>query len=299
MNDFSQIVHILQNHWKGFVHSIPSIIIGIIVLFIAWVFSRIAAAITRKIIRHKIENSLTQDLIVRMVSILIFLFGVYLIFEMANLAAAALAIISGTGVLGIILGIAFRDITENFLASTLLSINHPFRTGDLVEIANFKGYVQGLTMRVTQLISQEGIHIQIPNSIVYKSHIRNFSTNPNLRDDFTVAIRLDNSISDAQKIVLEALEQHVAILKKPEPSVLVDGLLKNAVNLRIYYWFDGSQRSGIQVKSSVIHLVKRAFQEQGISIALDEISVHLLKSEHPPKESEAQTAFALASCDQI
>ena len=108
---------------------------------------------TRALLRRKFRKSLLQDVIARGVGILIFLLGVYLIFEIADLTGAALTIISGTGLLGIILGIAFRDITENFLASILLSIHNPFQTGDLVEIAEFTGYVQGLTMRVTLLMS--------------------------------------------------------------------------------------------------------------------------------------------------
>ena len=50
-------------------------------------------------------------------------------------------------VLGLVLGIAFRDISENFLASLFLSIQHPFRTGDLVEVAGVLGYVQRTTVR--------------------------------------------------------------------------------------------------------------------------------------------------------
>ncbi len=218
---------------------------------------------------------------------IIFLLGVYLIFEIADLTGAALTIISGTGLLGIILGIAFRDITENFLASILLSIHNPFQTGDLVEIAGFTGYVQGLTMRVTLLMSLDGNHIQIPNSIVYKSNIRNYTSNPNRREEFLVGIGYDDTISQAQEIALNVLEKHEAVLKDPEPWVLVDSLGKATINLRVYFWLDGSQHSWLKVRSSVIRLVKRAFQAEGISMP-DEarevifpkgISVQMLESE--------------------
>lgn len=273
MNDFNQIIFLLKNHWIGFLNAVPSIIIGILILGIAWILARIVGSVTRKMIRHRVENLITQDLIARTVSIMIFLFGVYLIFEMANLTAAALTVISGTGVIGIILGIAFRDITENFLASILLSINQPFHNGDLVEIANFTGFVQSLTMRVTLLMSQDGHHIQIPNSLVYKSHIRNFTSSPNRREDFIVPIAYQNSTSDAQDIALKVLEQHDAVLSKPEPFVLVESLAKNIVNLRIYYWYDGRKHSGIKIKSSVLRLVKRAFEEKNIAVALDKYEI--------------------------
>ena len=287
LSDFSIVKQIFKNHWRGFIKSLPSVIIGIIILIAAWGLARLGSLMTRVLLRRKFRKSLLQDVIARGVGILIFLFGVYLIFEIVDLTSAALTIVSGTGLLGIILGIAFRDITENFLASILLSVHNPFQTGDLVEIGGVTGYVQGLTMRVTLLMSVDGNHIQIPNSIVYKSNIYNYTSNPNRREEFLVGIGYADTISKAQEIALNVLEKHEAVLKDPEPWVLVDSLGKATINLRIYFWLDGSQHSPLKVRSSVIRLVKGAFQAEGISMP-DEarevifpkgISVHMLEPE--------------------
>jgi len=48
--------------------------------------------------------------------------------------------------------------------------------------------------------------------------------------------------------------------------VLVDNLGPSTVNLRVYFWIDGGRHSWLKVKSSVIRLVKRAFQDSGISL---------------------------------
>lgn len=285
--DFKIISQILENHWLDFVRSIPSIIVGIVILTVAGVLAHLSAMIIRLLLKRKFQNSILHDVIARTIGVLIFLIGVYLIFEMANLTGAALTIISGTGLIGIILGIAFRDITENFLASILLSIHNPFRTGDLIEITGITGYVQGLSMRMTLLMSLEGNYIQIPNSIVYKSNIRNFSSNPNRREDFVIGIGYADTISTAQEIALKVLHTHEAVLKDPEPWVLVDSLGKSTINLRIYFWLDGGQHSWLKVRSSVIRLIKRAFQEGGISMPDESrevifpqgIAIHMIKEE--------------------
>ncbi len=172
----------------------------------------------------------------------------------------------GTGLLGIVLGIAFRDITENLLASIFLSVQNPFRNGDLIEIAGITGFVQMLTIRATVLMTPDGNHVQIPNATVYKNSIHNYTSNPNRRAEFTVGIGYDDGILTAQEVVLKILAEHPAILKDPEPLVLVDNLGKSTVDLRIYFWLDGRQHSLLKVKSSVIRLVKRGFQEAGISM---------------------------------
>src|SRR5690606_4198699 len=126
----------------------------------------------------------------------------------AGLTSIALTVLGGTGLLGIILGIAFQDITENFLASIFLSVQTPFESGDLVDIDGTMGFVQRLTTRATILMTLEGNHVQIPNSTVYKSKINNYTSNPNRRADFAVGIGYEDSIARAQEIALRILEEH-------------------------------------------------------------------------------------------
>jgi len=227
-----------------------------------------------------------------------------------GLTTIALTIIGGTGVLGVVLGIAFRDITENLLASVFLSIHHPFRNGDLVEIAEVQGYVQRLTIRSTVLMSLEGIHIQIPNATVYKSVIHNYTINPKRQESFIVVIGFQEDIPKTQEIALKTLEEHPAVLKDPEPLVLVHKLEKATVHLSIYFWVNVQEHSWLKVKSSLIRLVKRALQNEEISMPGElreiylpkDISIKLLeggkKAEHIdkaiPKESAAIATSAEA-----
>jgi small-conductance mechanosensitive channel len=167
---------------------------------------------------------------------------------------------------GLAVGIAFRDITENFLASIFLSMQRPFETGDLVEISGATGYVQQLNVRTTILMALDGNLVQIPNATVYKSNLRNFTSNSNRRDQFDVGIGYDDKINEAQEIALQVLTDHPAVLAEPEPLVLVDSLGKATVNLRVFFWINGNEHSIGKVRSSVIRLVKRAYQNHGISM---------------------------------
>ncbi len=112
----------------------------------------------------------------------------------------------------------------------------------------------------------DGNHVQIPNATVYKSIIRNYTANPNRRENFEVGIGFENKISLAQKVVREVLTGHPAVLGEPESLVLVDRLGSATVNLKIYFWYDGAAYNGLKVKSSLIRMVKRVFQEQEISM---------------------------------
>lgn len=268
--DLHMILHELKREGRKIIRSTPAVLFAIIILILSWILARLVYKMIPRFFWNKLNPSLVQEVIARAISIFVFILGIYFIFEMADLTTMALTIISGTGLIGVIVGIAFRDITENFLASILLSIQKPFHNGDLIDIVcaingyAVTGYVERLTLRVTVLILLDGTYLQIPNSTVYKSNIRNYSTNPNRREDFVINLGVNCSISKAMEAAVKILNENEAILKNPESLVLVDSLSKDQVSLHVYYWVDVRKHNWLKVKSSVIRLIKQIFQKEGI-----------------------------------
>ena len=263
--DFSPAVNELETLWKVSVQRMPRLLLGLLVLFLAGVLAWMVAHGVRRSLAQRL-NPLLRDVAARVLGIFVLLIGLYLVLQVVGLTRLAATILGGTGLAGLVAGIAFRDILENYLASILISLRNPFRIGDLVEIVGHTGVVQRVTTRGTVLMNLDGNHVQIPNSMVYKSIIRNYTANPNRRENFEVGIGFENKISLAQEAVREVLNGHPAVLKEPESLVLVDRLGSATVNLKIYFWYDGSAYNGIKVKSSLIRMVKRVFQEQEISM---------------------------------
>jgi small conductance mechanosensitive channel len=264
--DFDPALAGLYDQLRRIVRTMPLLLFSVLILAVAWVIARFFAGVTRRSLRRRELNQLLVNVLGRGVALVIFLLGMYVVFQIAGLSSVALGILGGTGLLGLILGIAFQDIAENFLASILLSFQSPYHSGDLVQIEDVTGFVQIMTLRTTVLMTQDGNHVQIPNATVYKSKITNFTSNPNRRADFVVGIGYEESTADVQELVLDVLREHPAVLRDPEPMVLVDNLGAATVNLRIYFWMDGREYSFLKVKSSVIRLVKRALQEADISM---------------------------------
>jgi small conductance mechanosensitive channel len=264
--DFSPAWRGLLVLWRDIIRSLPFFFFGIFVLTLSAVAGVLATRGSRVFLHRRVRAKLLRNVMARAIGVLIFLIGVYIILRVSGLTQLALTVVGGTGLIGLAVGIAFRDITENFLASIFLSMQRPFETGDLVEITGVTGYVQQLNVRTTILMTLDGNLVQIPNASVYKSNLRNFTTNANRREDFAVGIGYDDSINEAQEIARKVLADHPAVLNDPEPSVLVESLGTSTVNLRVYFWLNGREHSWLKVRSSVIRLVKRTFQEHGISM---------------------------------
>lgn len=267
--NFDPTFELLNDQARAFVLLLPLIVVALVITLLSWVLARLTVRILRRRLVGRSGSQLLREATARTGGFLIMLIGLYLVLRIAGLTQLALTLVGGTGLIGLVLGIAFRDITENFLASLFLSLQHPFREGDLIEVANVTGYVQRLTARTTILMTLDGNQVQVPNSTIFRSVLRNFTSNPNRREDFLLSIGYGDSISCAQEVVLKVLADHPAVLPEPEPLVLVEDLAAFTVNLRVSFWLDGRQHSWAKVKSSVIRLVKRSLQSSGISLPDD------------------------------
>ncbi len=261
--DFTPALTELGGIGRSALQVLPLILFGIFVLVLAWFAMIYARQLANHLLRQRVRNSFLRNLITTLVSVPVFLLGLYLVLQISGLTRLAITVLGGTGIAGLIVGIGFRDIMENFLATVLISTRNPFAAGDRIEVAGHLGIVQQVNSRTTVLMSLDGNHIQIPNAIIYKSTIRNFTANPKQRLEFTVGVGYDAEITAVQQTIIGVLTEHAAVLAEPEPLALVDSLGAATVNLRVLFWVDTNRHADIKVKSSVIRLVQGALTEQG------------------------------------
>ncbi len=246
---------------RNAIQALPTIMLAIVLLILTSFAARGFSLLARRVISRRTNNSLLRDLLTKLLTILVILLGIYLALRVTGLTRLATTVLGGTGLIGLILGIAFRDIAENFLASLLISMQRPFNAGDNIVVEGYTGLVQAVTTRGTTIMTPDGNHVRIPNSIIYKSIIQNLTANPKLRQKFTLSVNETDSLSETQQAILKVLKEHEAILKTPEPLVLVHKFVRPRIILQVYFWIDVRQHAGEKVRSAVIRLVKSALQE--------------------------------------
>lgn len=259
----------LVDFWQTTLERLPALGVG---LGIFLGCALLAGPISRLAIRPfgtLTQSSLIRSVVRRSISILIVLLGLYLFLQLAGLTGFAVAVVSGTGVVGIILGFAFRDIAENFISSLLLTVQRPFRLKDVVQIDEHVGVVQKVTARATTLVDFDGNHIQIPNAAIYKGTIKNLTANPNMRGHFIVGVGYDSDVRQAQRLAMAILRDQAEVLDEPEPQVLIDNLGASCLNLKIYFWVNAEQNSLLKMASMLMRKVVETFTAQGISMPDD------------------------------
>lgn len=251
---------------SDFITIVPLLVVGAFVVLLAFFLARIFGSLARRLTARRVDSQLLQQVTGSLIAVLVTLVGIYIALKVSGLSRLAVTVLGGTGLIGLALGFAFRDIAENYLASILISLNRPFSVGDLIEVEGRRGFVRRVTTRGTLLLTIDGNHIQIPNSTVYKSIVINFSSSPRIRKEFSVGIGYDDSVTQAQEIIYSVLTHHEAVLQDPAPTVLVDTLGASTVNLITRFWIDSKRFDPLSVLSALMRQSKTALASASISM---------------------------------
>lgn len=260
----------LQNTWKKFsetvnelIASLPLVSLAILAFVVSWMLGGWISE-RHNLFRRIASNPFIANLLGQVTHLLFILLGLVTALSLLDLTAILGTLLGAAGIVGLAVGFAVRDTVENYLASILLSLRNPFEVNDFVNINGNEGHVVRLTTRATILISQDGNHVRIPNSTVFKAVIINFTRNVERRFQFDVGIDTMQNLLEVQALALQTLGTVKGVLSEPKPLITIEELGDSSVKLRIYAWIDQTNFSFLKVRSESIRQIKQAFDEANI-----------------------------------
>ena len=89
---------------------------------------------------------------------------------------------------GLAAGIGLQDSVAQFASGIQILINHPFKTGDFVEVNGVSGSVADIRFMNTVITTPDNKKIIIPNSHITTNHIINYSAENSRRIDMLFSI---------------------------------------------------------------------------------------------------------------
>lgn len=265
---------------------LPVVLVALLVIVVFWLLGQWAGSRGGWLRRIGLSE-LASNLGKRIVRLIITGLGVLIALEILDATALVGAMLGVAGVAGIAVGFAFRNIVENYLAGVLLSARNPFDVGDIIEVGAFIGTVVRLTSRDTVLMTRDGNHLRIPNSLIITSAMTNFTRNPLRRLEFNVGVSVDLDLQEARKLGIETLRGMPGILPDPGPQVLVAELGDSTVQLRFLGWIDQHHSDFLKARSEAIRQVKAAFDTAGIEMPEPIYRIHLRNPTAPSSVVEA------------
>ena len=277
MNSFSdKLLDSLYSYWDLFVDFLPRFFIAAVVFAIGLVIANTIRRLVVSRLLVRMDDPLLARFIGRVLKIALLLITVFFAFYLMGLTWIAGSLLTGASVSALVVGFAFKDIGENFLAGIMLAFDRPFRVGDLVEIAGQKGKIVGLALRTTHIKSFDGKDIYVPNASVVKNPVINYTIDGFLRYEFPVGLDYGSDVSEAMTVIMDTLRQIPGILwEEKAPSAGVSDLSASSITITVYFWLDtfDSQINAGAVRTQAIDRVLTALGKAGFYLPGDVIEL--------------------------
>jgi small-conductance mechanosensitive channel len=218
---------------------------------------------------RRMDDPLLANFLSGLFGSIVILIGLLVIFRIIGLTGVVSGILAGAGISAFIIGFALKDIGENFLAGIILAFKRPFRVGDIVDINGIRGQVLTLNLRDTQIKTADGKDVFIPNGLILKNPLINFTIDGFLRYDFIVGLDYGSNYQEAVDLIKTTIATVPGVLNgNKSPEVWVLELAESTLNIQVTFWVDTFEKSisDAIVKSNSIIQVLTALEKAGINL---------------------------------
>jgi moderate conductance mechanosensitive channel len=183
-------------------------------------------------------------------------------------------LVAGAGVLGIAVGFGAQTFARDVIAGMFYLLDDAFRVGEYIQSGNFKGTVEGFSIRSVRLRHHRGPVYTVPFSLL--GAVQNQSRDWVI-DKIAINVTYDSDLEKARKLIkqigldLQQDPEFAPLILEPLKMQGVDNLGDYAVQLRAKMMTLPGEQFVIRRKAYA--LIKKAFDENGIKFAFPTVSV--------------------------
>jgi small-conductance mechanosensitive channel len=178
-----------------------------------------------------------------------------------------------SGVVGLVVGLAVRNMIADVFSGIALNIDRPFKIGDWVEvhprsIEPKRGCVAEISWRSTRIRTTDNTMVILPNSLVSSIVVVNLSA-PETRSRFELTFCLEFGIPTerAMRILTAGVKAAPGLLTDPPPKVLVNHVTQWGVEYKVRYWLEPKEVSPRQGRHRVTASILEHLYHAGITLA--------------------------------
>lgn len=244
---------------------------------------RIIKAIVR-VAKKAMEKSKLEAGVVSFLASLIkyALYFVLILLVLAQFGVTTGSVIAVLGSAGLTVGLALQGSLANFAGGVLILLLKPFVVGDYIisGAGGQEGTVSGISIFYTKLLTIDNKVIQIPNGMLSNATITNVSQMPKRRIDMIFGVAYESDLSKVKSVLNKIAEEENTILADEPVDIYVSELSDSSIDMGLRVWVN--TQDYWTTKWRMTENVKRAFDENGISIPFPQLDVQF---KNAPKES--------------
>lgn len=249
------------------VQHLPNFVVALLIVLVFSLLSRVMSKTLRSVLHKTLESRQIADLLAAIFKIIVMTIGIFVALDFVGLSGTVKSLLAGAGIVGLAIGFAFQDMTENLIAGIAMGVRKPFQIGDVIEADGVFGTVKTINLRNTLVENFYGQLDIVPNKVLFRNTLRNYSTTGERRVEVPVGISYADDIQKASEVLVEAINGLEFIAKKDETAVYAESFGDSSINLLVWAWIDYPGHVGfMQARHELVVTINNTLSDNDILI---------------------------------
>ncbi|MEQ8518999.1 MAG: mechanosensitive ion channel [Cytophagales bacterium] len=261
-------IQLKVNSWlEGLIEMLPNLFVAILIVLLFYIIGKFLRSAFKRLFQKLSNNVVVINLFANIFYLAIIIMGFLIALNVLHLEQTVTSILAGAGILGIALGLAFQDISTNFISGIIMAFRKPIKVGDIIETERFIGKVEEINLRVTIIKTFQGLHVLIPNKDVFQAAVTNYTKTNERRVDLEIGVSYAEDLEKVKNIAIKAIEELNIKLGDTDVGVYYNKFDNSSINFTLMFWIHYPDQQGfLDAQSKAIIAIKKAFDKNEITI---------------------------------
>jgi small-conductance mechanosensitive channel len=243
------------------------------------VSGRLGTIVIRRLFRRMHRLDQTQQLLgEKLVSVALWIVLVLVGIDFLGISLTALTVFSGA--FGLAIGFGLQKTFGNLISGIIMLMDRSIKPGDVISVGSGSdktvGQVNRIGIRAVSVITRDQIEYLIPNELLMTSTVENWSfSTRDVRLKVPVGIAYGSDVELAEKLMLQAAQEHPRVHAAPEPSVWLHSFGDSAIQFEIQLWIDDPEAGVGNIRSDVLKRIWGLFKEHGVQLPYPQRDIHV------------------------
>lgn len=205
-------------------------------------------------------------------------------------------LIAGAGIVGIALGFGAQDLVKDFLSGVFMLVEDQYGVGDVIDVGEAAGVVEGVSLRTTRIRDVEGKLWHVPNGEIRRVANASQAWARALLDvDIAYGADIDQAIKVIEGVGARLnADEHWTTFILEDPEVWgVQSLAADSVQLRVVIKTEAGEQ--FKVGRELRRRIKYAMDAEGIEIPFQQRTVWVRNDDAPASPTKATSTKKAAS----
>jgi small-conductance mechanosensitive channel len=238
-----------------------------------------AARAVRRILQRRVFPRTQMDRETALAFSTLIYYGLLVLGLLVGLQAAGIDVSALTvlaGALGVGIGFGLQTIASNFVSGLIILFEKPVRIGDRIQVADLHGRVARIGARATEIVTNDGISVIVPNSEFVSQRVVNWSLGEDrIRIHVPVGVAYGSDPEKVRQALLEAASSVDAVLRDPPPRVRFRAFGESALEFELLGWTKELLHARGEFVSRLNFAIHDSLKRHGIEIPYPQRVVHL------------------------